>query len=65
MVVIRIDEIFACNNLFALVSSIKKAASEVLLQQSNVITHIEMYGQNSSMNVAQATAIALYELTKD
>lgn len=26
--------------------------------------HIEMYGQNSSMNIAQATSIALYELTK-
>ena len=43
----------------------KHGVSEALLQQSNVITHIEMYGKNSSMNVAQATAIALYELTKD
>lgn len=26
--------------------------------------HIEMFGNNSSMNVAQATGIALYEITK-
>lgn len=26
--------------------------------------HIEMFGRNSSMNVAQATGIALYEITK-
>lgn len=37
--------------------------SEQILKQSEAI-HIEMYGQNSSMNVVQATSIALYELTK-
>ena len=34
------------------------------LKQCNITTHIEMYGINSSMNVAQATGIALYELTR-
>lgn len=34
------------------------------LEQCNNIAHITMYGINSSMNVAQATGIALYELTR-
>jgi len=38
--------------------------SENTLQQSNTILHINMFGNNSSMNVVQATNIALYEITK-
>jgi len=38
--------------------------SENILNILDDCYHIEMYGQNSSMNVAQATSIALYELTK-
>jgi len=38
--------------------------SESVLQQSNAVIHINMYGENSSMNVVQATNIALYEMTK-
>ena len=38
--------------------------SEAVLKQSNAVIHIEMFGQNSSMNVVQATNIALYEITK-
>lgn len=38
--------------------------SEDILSQSNIITHINMYGQNSSMNVVQAATIAVYEITK-
>ena len=30
---------------------------------SNQITHITMYGKNSSMNVVQATSIALYQIS--
>ncbi|RZS90752.1 TrmH family RNA methyltransferase [Aquimarina brevivitae] len=37
--------------------------AEDLLQLADCITHINMYGNNSSMNVATATGIALYELT--
>ncbi len=35
-----------------------------ILEFSDSVVHIEMYGQNSSMNVVQATNIALYEITK-
>lgn len=38
--------------------------SEDILKLCNAIVHIPMYGQNSSMNVVQATNIALYEITK-
>lgn len=37
--------------------------NEALLAISNQIVHINMFGQNSSMNVVQATSIALYEFT--
>lgn len=38
--------------------------SENILNISNEVIHINMFGQNSSMNVVQATNIALYEITK-
>lgn len=38
--------------------------SEAILQHSDAVIHIEMFGQNSSMNVVQAANIALYEITK-
>lgn len=34
------------------------------LKLSDRVIHIDMFGQNSSMNVVQATSIALYEITK-
>ncbi|NQY28943.1 MAG: TrmH family RNA methyltransferase [Flavobacteriaceae bacterium] len=38
--------------------------SETVLNQTDKIVHINMFGENSSMNVVQATNIALYEITK-
>jgi tRNA G18 (ribose-2'-O)-methylase SpoU len=38
--------------------------SDEILKLSDGIFHIDMFGQNSSMNVVQATNIALYEITK-
>ncbi len=38
--------------------------SEAILNMSDAIIHIDMFGRNSSMNVVQATNIALYEITK-
>ncbi len=37
--------------------------SELILTNAKQIIHINMYGANSSMNVVQATSIALYEIT--
>ena len=38
--------------------------SESILKRTDAVVHIDMFGQNSSMNVTQATNIALYEITK-
>ena len=38
--------------------------SETTLEQVDAVVHINMFGNNSSMNVVQATSIALYEITK-
>ena len=38
--------------------------SDNILEMSDDKIHIEMYGQNSSMNVVQAASIALYEISK-
>ncbi|MGY5849363.1 TrmH family RNA methyltransferase [Salegentibacter sp. F14] len=38
--------------------------TEELLPIADKTLHINMYGENSSMNVAQAAGIALYEMTK-
>lgn len=38
--------------------------SEAVLELCNAVVHINMYGNNSSMNVVQATSITLYEFTK-
>ena len=38
--------------------------SNDIIKLSDDIIHINMFGQNSSMNVVQATNIALYEITR-
>ena len=38
----------------------KHGISEDVLTASDLYTHIDMYGKNSSMNVVQATSIALF-----
>lgn len=38
--------------------------SESILKYSHDVVHVTMYGNNSSMNVVQATNIVLYEMTK-
>ncbi|KJD33585.1 RNA methyltransferase [Tamlana nanhaiensis] len=38
--------------------------NESILNSCDAVIHIDMFGQNSSMNVVQATNIALYEMTK-
>ena len=38
--------------------------SEAVLSLCDQTLHIDMFGQNSSMNVVHATSIALYEITK-
>jgi tRNA G18 (ribose-2'-O)-methylase SpoU len=47
--------------------NISKLISKNTSKQLNIelqLNHINMFGKNSSMNVTQATNIALYEITK-
>nr|WP_236025380.1 TrmH family RNA methyltransferase [Flavobacterium geliluteum] len=46
-----------------IVGSEINGVSEEILKISHQIIHITMFGNNSSMNVSQATGIALYEIT--
>lgn len=52
------------NPLVLIIGNENFGISEAVLNNSDAILHIHMYGNNSSMNVAQATGIALYEITK-
>jgi len=45
------------------IGSEKHGISKTLLEQLDQVLHIPMYGSNSSMNVIQATAIALFQIT--
>ncbi|MEO1490891.1 MAG: TrmH family RNA methyltransferase [Pseudomonadota bacterium] len=47
-----------------IVGAENEGVPDALLALSDAVVHIPMYGQNSSMNVAAATAIALFELIK-
>ena len=47
-----------------IVGSENKGVSQELLNKSDLTIHIPMLGKNSSMNVANATAIATFEITK-
>lgn len=42
----------------------QQGISERVLQKITQIIHIDMFGENSSMNVVQATSIALYSIIK-
>ncbi len=42
----------------------RSGIQQEVLQRCDAHVHIDMFGLNSSMNVAQATGIALYEITK-
>jgi tRNA G18 (ribose-2'-O)-methylase SpoU len=57
--------VFSKEKPFALIIGDENfGVSEAILNISDAVIHIDMFGQNSSMNVVQATNIALYEMTK-
>ncbi|WP_417444943.1 TrmH family RNA methyltransferase [Joostella sp.] len=51
------------NKTALLIGNENYGVSQKLLSIANHVHHIEMFGKNSSMNLAQATAISLYEIT--
>lgn len=50
--------------LLLIIGNERHGISHQLLEQVDLKLHIGMFGTNSSMNVSQATGIALYEITK-
>lgn len=61
-----IDE-FTCKNnekLLLIAGNERSGISKEVLKICDSTYHIEMFGENSSMNVAQSVGIALYEITK-
>lgn len=57
-------KIESSKKLILIVGEERTGVQKELLEKSAAVTHITMYGNNSSMNVAQATGISLYEITK-
>ena len=51
------------SNFVLIVGSERFGIDNNLLHLCDEVYHIQMYGQNSSMNVVQATSIGLYEIT--
>lgn len=54
----------AARPICLIVGAENEGVSDALLAASDEVVHIPMQGQNSSMNVATAAAIALFELIK-
>ena len=59
---IREFEVTSLDKFCLIIGSEFNGVSPELLDQSEAAVHIPMYGQNSSMNVAAATSVAVYEL---
>jgi tRNA G18 (ribose-2'-O)-methylase SpoU len=57
-------EIIKSNPIAIIIGDENFGVSEAVLKLSDYIVHINMYGENSSMNAVQAATIALYEITK-
>ncbi|MBT8318675.1 MAG: TrmH family RNA methyltransferase [Gramella sp.] len=51
-------------NILLIAGNERHGISEEVLKLCEEFYHIEMFGENSSMNVAQSIGIALYEITR-
>lgn len=54
----------ARREIVLVVGAESKGVSQALLEASERVVHIPMLGANSSMNLAVATALAVYEITR-
>lgn len=52
-----------CSKVGLIIGSERHGISEAQLEMADVTVHIELFGRNSSINVAHALGIALYEFT--
>lgn len=56
--------IFSNKPMALIIGDENHGISKAVLEMSDHVIHIDMFGHNSSMNVVQATSIALFEITK-
>lgn len=61
---VRTIDFLAYEKIALIVGAEDLGISEQILKTADHIVHIDMFGNNSSMNVVQATTIVLYEITK-
>ena len=59
-----VNNLTQLNKICLVVGSEKAGIHQALLDTADHTLHIPMFGDNSSMNVTTATAIALYEFTQ-
>jgi len=52
------------SKILLIIGNERHGVSDLVLETVRVKVHISMFGNNSSMNVSQATGIALYEFSK-
>jgi tRNA G18 (ribose-2'-O)-methylase SpoU len=52
------------SKILLIVGNERHGISQLILDTVKTKVHIPMFGNNSSMNVSQATGIALYEFSK-
>ncbi len=52
------------SKILLIIGNERHGVSDLVLETVPVKVHISMFGKNSSMNVSQATGIALYEFSK-
>jgi tRNA G18 (ribose-2'-O)-methylase SpoU len=52
------------SKILLIVGNERHGISQIVLDMVPTKVHISMFGSNSSMNVSQATGIALYEFSK-
>ena len=52
------------SKILLIVGNERHGVSQLILDTVQIKIHIQMFGNNSSMNVSQATGIALYEFSK-
>ncbi len=58
-------ELQATDKVCLIIGAENGGVEQELLDTSDAVVHVPMFGQNSSMNVATATAVAVFEMIKN
>jgi len=58
-------EVRPADKICLIIGAESNGVAQELLEASDAVVHIPMFGQNSSMNVATATSVAVFEIVKN